>query len=74
MKLNLETKYNIFQEVEYKTINTSGIFVEGESREVIKKSRIITIDIQIGQYEDICVIYGMENDDFVCSDCIIGEN
>ena len=64
MKLNLETKYNIFDEVRYKKMDT---FLNIE----IIESRITTIDIQVGTYGNICVEYGMENEDTVCSDSII---
>ena len=71
MNLNLETNYNIFDEVRYKKIDTFAIFEDGEPKEEIKESKITTIDIQIGQYGTIHVFYGMENEDIAYSDCII---
>lgn len=73
MKLNLETKYNIYDEVEYKKIDTFAIFEDGEPKEEIKQSKITTITMQVGTYGDIYVSYGMDNEDTVCSDCIIRE-
>ena len=43
----------------------------GECKEEIIESRITTIDIQVGTYGNICVEYGMENEDTACSDSII---
>lgn len=71
MKLNLETKYNIFDEVRYKKMDTFLNIEIGECKEEIIESRITTIDIQVGTYGNICVEYGMENEDTVCSDSII---
>ncbi|MGL5717016.1 MAG: hypothetical protein ACRCX2_28630 [Paraclostridium sp.] len=71
MKLQLETKYNIFDEVKYKKIDTFAVFENGDSKEDIKNGKITTIDIQVGMYGNIYVNYGMENEDTVCSDCII---
>lgn len=73
MKLNLETRYSIFDEVEYKKVDTFAIFEDGEPKEEIVRSKITTIEIQVGQYGNIYVSYGMENEDTVCSDCIIRE-
>lgn len=73
MKLNLETRYSIFDEVEYKKVDTFAIFEDGEPKEEIIQSKITTIDIEVGQYGNIYVSYGMENEDTVCSDCIIRE-
>lgn len=73
MKLNLETRYSIFDEVEYKRVDTFAIFEDGEPKEEIIRSKIMTIDIRVGQYGNIYVSYGMENEDTVCSDCIIRE-
>ena len=71
MKLNLEAKYDIFDEVRYKYIDTFAIFDNIEPKEEIRESKITTIDIQVGMYGNIYVKYGMENEDEVCSDCII---
>lgn len=71
MRLVLDTEYNIFDEVRYKKMDIFAIFDNVEPKEEIKDSKITTIDIQVGQFGDIYVSYGMENEDTVCSDCII---
>lgn len=70
MKLNLETKYNIHDVVEYKRVDTFA-FLEGkEPQEEIIQSEIETIDIQVGTYGNIYVRYGLKNEDETCADCI----
>lgn len=71
MKLNIETKLNIFDEVKYKKVDVFSIFDNKEPKEIIKKSRVYTIDIQVGSYGDIHISYGMENGDVVSSECIL---
>lgn len=73
MKLNLETRYSIFDEVEYKKVDTFAIIEGDKPKEEIKQSSITSIDIQVGHFGDIYVKYGMKNEDVVCSDCIIRE-
>ena len=71
MKLNLETRYNVFDELEYKYIDTWVVFEGKEPKEEIKRSEVSCIEIRVGQSGDISVWYGMENDDLVYSDCVV---
>ena len=71
MKLNLETRYSIFDEIEYKKIDVWAIFEGREPKEEVKVSTISFIEIQVGQDGHISVKYGMDNEDLVCSDAII---
>lgn len=71
MKLNLETKYDILDKVEYKSIGTFAVLEDGELKKETKQSQITTIDIQVGQLGNTYVSYGMKNGDKVCSDYII---
>lgn len=72
MKLTLETKYNIYDKVKYKRIDTFAIFECGECKEEIKEDEIRSININIARDGDLYVSYIMNNEDEVCSDCIIG--
>ena len=71
MKLSLDTRYNIFDEVEYKYVDVWEIFDGEEPKEKIKRSAITFIEIQVGSSGYISVKYGMDNEDLVCSDAII---
>ena len=71
MKLNLETRYSIFDEIEYKKIDVWAIFEGREPKEEVKVSTISFIEIQVGSEGYISVKYGMDNEELVCSDCII---
>lgn len=71
MRIVIDTEFNIYDEVRYKKIDTFAIFEDGEQKEEIKESKIITVDIQVGQYGEIYVRYGLENEDTVCTDCIL---
>lgn len=73
MKLNLETKYNIYDKVRYKKIDTFAIFECGECKEEIKEDKIVAINIDVTQDGNLYVRYIMNNEDEVCYDCIIGE-
>ena len=48
MKLNLETRYSIFDEIEYKKIDVWAIFEGREPKEEVKVSTISFIEIQVG--------------------------
>ena len=71
MKLNLESRYNIFDEVEYKHIDIWAVFDGKEPKEEIRRSTISFVEIQVGSEGCISVKYGMDNEDLVYSDCIV---
>ena len=71
MRLSLETRYNVYDDVEYKKIDTFAIFENGEPKEEIKRGEISFVEIQVGQEGHVSVKYGIDNEDMVCSDCII---
>ena len=71
MKLNLETRYNVLDEVEYKMLDIS-VNIENKKPFVkIEKDVISFVDIQAHRDGRIYVAYGMENGDMICSDAII---
>lgn len=72
MKLTLETKYNIYDKVKYKRVDTFAIFELGECKEQIKENEIKSININVSRDGELYVSYIMDNEDEVCSDCIIG--
>ena len=71
MKLSLETRYNVLDEVEYKMLDISAKVENGEPLVKIEKDVISFVDIQAHRDGRIYVAYGMENGDIICSDAII---
>ena len=71
MKIAVDTKYSIFDEVKYKKLDIFAILEDGEPREEIKQSKIVAVDIQISQLGEAYVHYLMDNEDRICGDFII---
>lgn len=71
MKINIDTKFDIFDEVRYKKLDVFTILDGKEPKEEIKQSQIVAIDVQVGKFDQPYIYYLMDNEDRICGDFIL---